>query len=278
MTDAPYDRENFCYRHPDRQSYILCQRCGRTICTSCQTQAAVGVHCPECVKEAKQNAPKRQPVNIRAARAWRNDSGRPIVTYSIIAICVVVYALQFLSGGLVTAYLGLQPRFITEVPWTPITSTFTHGGIFHLLLNMFSLWVMGRILEPALGRSRFLALYLIAGLGGSAAVTWLAFDGLTVGASGSIFGMLAALIVIQRGIGGDVRQLLVVLGINLAIGLFIGGISWQAHVGGIIAGAAFGLIVTRTRTRAIKQQRLQLGLLIGLALVLVAAIAIRVSA
>lgn len=275
MSEAPYDRENFCYRHPDRQSYILCQRCGRTICPSCSTQAAVGVHCPECVKEAKQNAPKRQPVTIRAARAWRNSSDRPIVTYVLIAICVVVYALQFLSGGLVTAYLGLQPRFIDQVPWTPITSTFTHGGIFHLLLNMFSLWVMGRILEPALGRSRFLALYLIAGLGGSAAVTWLAFDSLTVGASGSIFGMLAALIVIQRGIGGDVRQLLVILGINLVIGLFIGGISWQAHVGGIIAGAAFGLIIVRTR--AIRQQRMQVGLLVALAAVLVASIAIRVA-
>ena len=276
MTEAPYDRENFCYRHPDRQSYILCQRCGRTICPSCQTQAAVGVHCPECVKEAKQNAPKRPPVSIRAARAWRNDSGRPVVTYSIIAISVVVYALQFLSGGVVTAYLGLRPYLLEVVPWTPITAIFTHGGIFHLLLNMFSLWVIGRILEPALGRTRFIALYLIAGLGGSALVTWLAYGDLTVGASGSIFGMLAALVVIQRGIGGDVRQLLVILGINLVIGFFVSSISWQAHVGGIIAGAAFGLIVVRTR--AIKQQRTQAILLAALAAVLVASIVLRVAA
>jgi membrane associated rhomboid family serine protease len=276
VTEVPYDRENFCYRHPDRQSFILCQRCGRTICTACQTQAAVGVHCPECVKEAKQNTPKRPPVSIRAARAWRNDSGRPVVTYSIIAICVVVYALQFLSGGVVTAYLGLRPFLLEVVPWTPVTSIFTHGGIFHLLLNMFSLWVIGRILEPALGRTRFAALYLIAGLGGSALVTWLAYNDLTVGASGSIFGMLAALIIIQRGIGGDVRQLLVILGINLVIGFVISSISWQAHVGGIIAGAAFGLIVMRTR--AIKQQRLQAVLLVALAAVLAATIVARVVA
>jgi len=275
VTDAQYDRENFCYRHPDRQSYILCQRCGRTICPSCQTQAAVGVHCPECVKEAKQNAPKGQPARVRAARAWRSDSGRPVVTYTLIAICVVVYALQFFSGGLVTAYLGLQPRVLEVVPWTPITALFTHGGIFHLLLNMFSLWVIGRILEPAIGRGRFLALYLIAGLGGSALVSWLAYDGLTVGASGSIFGMLAALIIIQRGIGGDVRQLMVILGINLVIGFLVSSISWEAHVGGILAGAAFGLIVMRTR--AIKQHGLQTALLVGLAAVLVASIVIRVA-
>ena len=274
MTEAPYDRDNFCYRHPDRQSFILCQRCGRTICTSCQTQAAVRVHCPDCANEAKQNAPKRPPVNIRAARAWRNSNGRPVITFGIIIVTVVVYALQFLSGGVVTAYLGLRPQLLEIVPWTPITSIFTHGGIFHLLLNMFSLFVIGRILEPALGRVRFTALYLIAGLGGSALVTWLAYGDLTVGASGSIFGMLAALVVIQRGIGGDVRQLLVILGINLVIGFFVSSISWQAHVGGILAGAAFGLIIVRTR--AIKQQRLQAGLIVALAGFLVLAIAARV--
>jgi len=275
VTDVPYDRENFCYRHPDRQSFILCQRCGRTICASCQTQAAVGVHCPECVKEARQNAPKRPPVNIRAARALRSNSDRPIATYALIAICVVVYALQFFSGGLVTAYIALRPALLELLPWGPVTALFAHGSLIHLGLNMFSLFVLGRILEPALGRARYLALFFIAGLGGSAAVTLLAFDGSTVGASGSIFGMLAALVVIQRGIGGDVRQLLVILGINLAIGLVISGVSWQAHVGGIVAGAAVGLIITRTR--AIRQQRLQAVLLIGLAAALIAIIAIRVA-
>ena len=275
MTDAPYDRENFCYRHPDRQSFILCQRCGRTICTSCQTQAAVGVHCPECVREAKQNAPKRPPINIRAARAMRGNSGQPVVTYSIIAVAVVVYLLQLLLGSTLTqelVYFG--PYTLTE-PWRIVTSMFAHGSPIHLLFNMFSLFVLGRILEPAIGRARFAALYFISGFGGVIAVLVLSPYTSVLGASGAIFGMLAALFVIQRRLGGNTTQLLIVIGLNLVIGFFVSGISWQAHVGGLLAGAAIAFIIVRTRN--VRQARLQALMIAGVAVALAVIGLVRLS-
>ena len=271
MTADPSDRDNFCYRHPDRQSFILCQRCGRTICPSCQTQASVGVHCPECVKEARANAPKRPPLTTRFARAARGSrSGRPVVTYTLIAISVLVFVAQTFGGDLVTFWLRMDPSIVDSKPFSPLTSIFAHGGILHLGLNMLSLFFIGPILENALGRWRYLALYLIAGLGGSAAVSLLGYETAAVGASGSIFGLLAALVVLQRGIGGDVRQLLVILGLNLVIGFFAASISWQAHVGGIAAGAAVGLVLLRTRN--VRQRGTQIGLLIGIGAILLAVI------
>ena len=90
MSDTAGRSSNFCYRHPDRQSYILCQRCGRTICPACQTQAAVGVQCPDCVKEGRASAPRRKPAIVTA---FRRGSSQPVVTYSIIALCAVLFVL-----------------------------------------------------------------------------------------------------------------------------------------------------------------------------------------
>ena len=271
MSD-PNDRDNFCYRHPTRQSYILCQRCGRTICTECQTQAAVGVHCPECVKEARQSAPKQRPAATRFARAARTDSGIPVVTYSIIALCVVGFLANLVTGGLFNSLFAYFPSDTFSRPWTVITSMFSHGSWLHLLFNMYSLFVLGRILEPALGRVRFAALYFISGLGGSVAVLLLNPGFPVVGASGAIFGLLGALFIIQRHLGGNTAQLLIVIVLNLALGFFVGGISWQAHVGGVVTGAAIGLVYARTRN--IRQRRLQASLTAGIAALLVVTAAV----
>ena len=240
------ERGNFCYRHPSRQSYILCQRCGRTVCPSCSTQAAVGVHCPECVKEARSRAPRQRPATVRAARAWRAGSNVPVVTYSLIAICVVVYLAQLVFGDRLTYQLVFYAPLIGVQPWTLLTSLFAHASPIHILANMFSLFMLGPTLELALGRVRYLALYLLSGFGGSVAVIILVGANSSVlGASGAIFGLMAALVVMIRRIGGNTTQLLVVVAINLSIGFFVSTISWEAHVGGLISGALVALVYTR---------------------------------
>jgi membrane associated rhomboid family serine protease len=268
MTSAADSSHNFCYRHPTRQSYILCQRCGRTVCTDCQTQAAVGVHCPECVREGRASIPRRKPAIVTA---FRPNSNRPVVTYSIIAVCVLVYLLQIFVGSAVTQALIYYPPFTYAQPWRMITSMFAHSpsSILHVLFNMYSLFVFGPILERLLGRGRFFALYMISGFGGSVAVLWLAPSTAVLGASGAIFGLLGAFFVIQRKLGGNNIQLLILIGINLVIGFLPGfNISWQAHVGGLIAGCAVAFVYTRTR-RA-DQRVLQVLLVAGIAAALVA--------
>jgi len=249
VTTSPDASGNYCYRHPDRQSYTLCQRCGRTVCPSCQTQAAVGVHCPECIKEARANGPKRKPVLVRAARA---STGKPVVTYTLIALTVAVFLLQLIPASGVTSALVYYPPFTAAEPWRMITSAFLHSpsGIFHIGFNMFTLFIFGRALEIPLGRARFLSLYLISALGGSVAVLMLAPQSLVLGASGAIFGIVAAFFVIQRRMGVQNRLLMIVLGINLVAGFIPGlNISWEAHVGGLITGAVIALIFLRKRNR-----------------------------
>jgi len=273
MTSLPGTAANYCYRHPGRQSFILCQRCGRTICPECQTQAAVGVICPECMREQRQSAPRtKSAASTRFSRM--TAAGQPVVTYSIIAVTLLLFVLQLIPGlGVTNAllYAGAYSYPVDFEPWRMLTSVFVHstGFIFHVLLNMYTLWIFGQILERMLGRGRFLVLYLLSGLAGSLGVLFLADPYVAVvGASGAIFGLMGAFLVIQRKLGGNATQLLILLGINLVIGFLPGvTIAWQAHVGGLVGGAIIGLIFVQTRSR--NQRVLQLVLLGGFAAVLV---------
>ena len=275
MTD-PHDRANYCYRHPDRQSFVLCQRCGRTICGECQTPAAVGVHCPECVKEARGNAPRLRPQVVTRVRS-ASRRGSPVVTYGIIGVTVAVFLLQLVTGGagngLVTQSLAFYAPLEISQPWRAVTTMFVHGSFFHILFNMYSLYIFGAELERQLGRGRFAALYFVSGIGGSAAVALLAPGSLVVGASGAIFGLMAAFFVIARSLGGRSIQLLVLVGINLAIGFIIPGIAWQAHLGGIVVGGAIAFLFSKTRHRS--AHAVQLAVLVAVGVVVVAALLAR---
>lgn len=254
MTGGSANPDNFCYRHPDRQSYVLCQRCGRTICADCQTSAAVGVHCPECMRESRQSAPRTRPAVVTSVRRLAQP-GTPIVTYAIIAVCVLVFVAEVFTGQLVgsspivSALLYYPPATAIE-PWRMLTSLVVHGSILHILFNMYSLFVLGPELERLVGRWRFGALFLLSGLGGSVAVLLSSPGSAVIGASGAIFGLFGAYFVIARHLGGNSRQLIIVIVINLVIGFVVPGIAWQAHVGGLIIGALVGFILTRTRNRA----------------------------
>jgi membrane associated rhomboid family serine protease len=149
-----------------------------------------------------------------------------------------------------------------------VTALFVHASVWHILANMYSLFVIGPMLERLLGRARFLGLYLLSGFGGSVAVLLLAPASAVLGASGAIFGLLGALFVIQRKLGGNMLQLVIVIGINLAIGFFLPFIAWQAHVGGLIVGAGVG--VAYLQTRRPDQRNWQIGILVAITAALIA--------
>ncbi|WP_295779489.1 rhomboid family intramembrane serine protease [uncultured Microbacterium sp.] len=291
--------DNFCYRHPDRQSFVLCQRCMRTVCSECRTPAAVGVICPECMAEQRA---AQTPAQKKAERRWASrpmaivSSDRPRMTLGIIAVTGLVYIIGLIPGlGPVLSSLFafnslfLLPQAGVIQPWRLVTVALVHDGFFHVGLNMLALWFIGRSLEPLLGRWRFLALYVIGAIGGSVAVALLAPGVWTVGASGAIFALFGALLVIGRHIGADIRVIGILIAINFAwpfvlaafnaIGsgdfaasLAAVGISWQAHLGGLLTGAVIGLIYSRTR--AASQRGLQIGLIIAVTVVLLALLAV----
>ncbi|PVZ96322.1 rhomboid family intramembrane serine protease [Amnibacterium flavum] len=193
----------------------------------------------------------------------------------MILITLVIYLLQLLPGigTAVTSALLYAPQYSVPQsgypfePWRLITVAFVHSPqqILHIAFNMLALWMFGQQLETMLGKGRFVALYLISALGGSVAVLYLG-NGPVVGASGAIFGLLGAFFILVRKLGGKATGLLIVIGLNLAVGFFVGSISWQAHVGGLIAGVLVGLIYVQTRHRRLRPA--QIGLLVGLAVVL----------
>ncbi|AWB85198.1 rhomboid family intramembrane serine protease [Mycetocola zhujimingii] len=267
----PVQRNNFCYRHPDRQSFVLCQRCGRTVCGECQTPGAVGVICPECMNEQRKSTPRTR----NRAAFFRSSNDKPVVTYVILAVTALVFLLQLIPGLGITErllYAGVYSSPMAFEPWRMLTTALVHSQnfILHVGLNMYSLWLFGQALEPMLGRARFLTLYLISAFAGSLGVLFLSVPNqAVVGASGAIFGLMGAFLVIQRKLGGNMNGLLVLVGINLVIGFIPGtNVAWQAHVGGLIGGALVGLIYVSTR--GVRQKGLQIALIVALSVVLVA--------
>ncbi|MFP5333860.1 MAG: rhomboid family intramembrane serine protease [Actinomycetes bacterium] len=233
-----------CPRHPDRESYVRCQRCERPVCPECQRPAAVGVQCVDCVREQARSTP--QP---RTAFGGRLAGGRPVVTLALIGACVVAYLAQRTVPGFSGA-LAFMPFLAAAEPWRFLTAAFLHstGSLLHIAFNMYALWLLGPYLEQLLGRLRFAVLYLLSAVGGSVGylllaspagpswVTWV------VGASGAVFGLFGALVVVQRRLGRQLGQIAVVLAVNGVLGFVIPNVAWQAHLGGLVVGAALAAV------------------------------------
>jgi len=201
-----------------------------------------------------------------ARRLFRPGQHAPVVTWTIAAICILLWILELIPGvqDVVINSLAYVPFLTPYEPWRMLTSAFLHSwsSVWHILFNMYALLVFGPLVEMMLGRWRFLVLYLLAALGGSVAVLLLGGLGtVVVGASGAIFGLLAAIVVLQRGFGANPTQLVIVIVLNLAVGFIATGISWQAHVGGIVIGALVAWICLRTRGP--RQRSRQIGLLLA---------------
>lgn len=276
--DPRTNPDNFCYRHPDRQSFVLCQRCLRTICPECQTPLPVGVICPGCLAEQQKGARsaevKRMPG--RFARKMRSD--RPVVTYAIVIFTLAMYLVQLIPvvGGAVTGALAFVPAYAVPgtglpfEPWRMLTVVFVHSTPlpFHVALNMLALWALGRSLEPLLGKARFVALYALSAIGGSALVALIAPGTVVVGASGAVWGLLTAMLIIGRNLGVNILPIAILLGINLVFSFVGSGVSWQSHIGGGLVGLLIGFIFSRTRAQ--KRQPLQAALLVAVGVGLVA--------
>jgi membrane associated rhomboid family serine protease len=230
-----------CYRHPDRETRVSCSSCGRPICPECMTPTPVGMRCPECMRQRTKVV---QGVGGTATGFWQSPA-----TYVLIGLNVLAFLAEIATGsgglsgasGSVYRDFALQGVAVSEGEWYRLVSGgFLHAGLFHILLNMAALLIVGRVLEPGIGTPRYVALYIASLLAGAFGA--LAFTGAlqpTVGASGAIFGIFAATAVIARGrgmnaIASEIGFLIV---INLVITFTIPGISIGGHLGGLVGGA-----------------------------------------
>ncbi|WP_084436369.1 rhomboid family intramembrane serine protease, partial [Aldersonia kunmingensis] len=233
-----------CVRHPDRPTGLTCVRCGRPACPECLREAAVGYQCVDCVRAGA--ATVRAPRTV--AGATMSTGFTPVVTYALIAINVVVYAITVLQSGSVIENDRGSQLFRDWALWPPavadgqlfrlIGSGFLHYGALHLAVNMFALWIVGRDIERVLGRSRYTLVYFVSLLGGSAAVMALELNAVTAGASGAIFGLFGALGIILLRLRQNPGPIIAIIVINVVISVATPGISLWGHLGGLAAGTA----------------------------------------
>ena len=273
-----------CYRHPDRETGVSCSSCGRPICPDCMTATPVGMRCPEC---SRQKTEVRTSASIRRAA-----SAAAPVTKALLVVNVLMYLAEIMAGdgGLngfggnneIVKHLALlgQGLFAGDSAlsgvaegqyWRLITGGFLHASIIHIAFNMYLLWILGQMLEPAIGSVRFAAVYFASLLAGSAGALLLEPNAITVGASGAVFGLMGAAFVELRARGIDPFQAgigwLIVL--NLVLGLFLNNISIGGHVGGLIGGALAGLALLEGDRR--RQPALGLAGVVGIAVLSVVA-------
>lgn len=253
-----------CYRHPQTPTGISCTRCGRPICPSCMVPASVGFQCPECVSGAHEQV--RRPTT-RYGGALTADGA--LVTKVLIGINLAVFVLAayvfspWLAQDWMLYSVGRAlrggPEGVAEGPaqwYRLLTATFLHLQVWHVGFNMLALWWTGQVLEAVLGRARFLALYLISGLAGSA-LAFLVAGGLmqSLGASGAVFGLFGATLVLQIRTRGPIGPVMALLVFNLIVTFSVPGIDWRAHVGGLVVGAltAVGLMFAPRERRGVVQ-------------------------
>ncbi len=251
-----------CYRHPGRQTYVSCVRCGRPACPDCLRPAAVGHQCVDCVRQGNQG------VRQATGRFGGAVTSKARVTWVLIGLNILLYLVQLgypnlandwsMLGGAV-AYRGGPLIGVAAGQWyRMITCAFLPGsgplGILDIAFNMWALLIVGPAMERVFGPARYLTIYLVSGLGGSALYYLLAQPNQpALGASGAIFGLFGAWFVVSRRLGVDSRQVVLVIVLNLAISFVARDvIAWQAHVGGLIAGglltAAFAYAPRKNRT------------------------------
>lgn len=287
-TRASEETAPVCHLHPQREAHIRCQRCERPICPDCMLPASVGFQCPSCVREGAKGTR-----SARTAYGGERPADPALTSRVLIGLNVAVWVLIMATGGnrsTLVNHLALRPgstyqgrvypQFASVAggePWQLVTSMFTHVAVWHIAFNMLALWVLGPQLELALGRARFLALYLVSGLAGSAMVMWFSTPYIsTLGASGAIFGLMGGLLVIAIKTRGDVRGMLTWIGINVAVTvIFIGNLSWQGHLGGLVGGVVVAAaLVYAPRTRRTAWQAAGVG---GVALLVALATVLRVA-
>lgn len=264
-----------CYRHTTRVTGASCTRCSRPICPDCMMEAPVGHHCPTCVHEAKTEM--RKVKNVVFARGGITVAGGLACT-ALVAVNVVVFLLdasqptlfgRFADNAYLVARNGEYYRMFT--------AAFLHAGVLHLLFNMFGLYLFGSQLEAVVGTPRFVSVYALAAVGGSASSHFFGppFQ-YSIGASGAVFGVFGACFVIARSRGMDTSQVGGFILINLFIGALVPQIDNAAHVGGLLTGAAVAAVYEwSARQRGSSRYAAELGGVLAVAAVIVMATLIR---
>ncbi|TGB08675.1 rhomboid family intramembrane serine protease [Streptomyces sp. MZ04] len=266
---GPRDAQHLpgCYRHPDRETGISCTRCERPICPECMISASVGFQCPECVREGSGTGHAPAANQPRTIAGGSIAADPRLVTKILLGLNLAVFIAVLAVGDRLVNELVLVGAW-PPAPWVPtegvaegqwyrmVTSMFTHQEIWHIAFNMLGLWWLGGPLEAALGRARYLALYLLSGLAGGA-LTYVVADAdqASLGASGAIFGLLGATAVLMRRLNYDMRPVIALLALNMLFTFTWSGIAWQAHVGGLVAGVAiaYGMVHAPRERRALVQ-------------------------
>lgn len=242
-----------CYRHPDRETGVRCTRCERPICPECMVSASVGFQCPACVRDGSGTGHAPTASQPRTLAGGTATADPRLLTKVLLGINLLVFLLQLSLGDRFTDRFDLiglayvpelrSVEGVADGQWYRLlTSMFLHSGYVHILFNMVSLWWIGGPLEAALGRARYLTLYLVSGLAGSA-LTYLIADANqpSLGASGAIFGLFGATAVLMRRLRYDMRPIIALLVINLIFTFNPAfNISWEAHVGGLVGGVVIG--------------------------------------
>lgn len=279
---------NVCYRHPDRQSWVLCQRCGRTICPECQILAPVGVQCPECVREAggsvkwtptsrpatAASSMRRQPAWVRRVQGWLHpDSGAPVLSWAAIGISVLLWMVGLFTADLPTVDLAVYPGPSPFEIWRYVASGFVYPSTawLSLVLGVLFFVLNGPSFEQLLGRRRFAAVFLASTVTGSAAAVLT--NGLAYGLIGPLFGLFAAYAVMARRQGAPLTQFLVMIAINLVLNLMFGGAMLAMIVGSLLGGAGAMLLLLWNEDRG--RERNAYVQLAGAAVLLVAICVIR---
>ncbi|MEV1079939.1 rhomboid family intramembrane serine protease [Streptomyces sp. NPDC050211] len=249
---GPAQSAPVCYRHPDRETGVRCTRCERPICPECMVSASVGFQCPNCVREGTGTGVSPTASRPRTIAGGTVTVDPRLITKILVGVNLLVFLVQLSVGDRFTERFELLGRAyfpllggvegVAEGQWYRLlTAMFLHSSYIHILFNMLSLWWIGGPLEAALGRVRYLALYFVSGLAGSA-LTYLlaAANQPSLGASGAIFGLFGATAILMRRLNYDMRPVIALLVINLIFTFGWPNIAWQAHIGGLVAGAAIG--------------------------------------
>ncbi|MFG2369995.1 rhomboid family intramembrane serine protease [Streptomyces sp. NPDC048504] len=241
-----------CYRHPGRETGVRCTRCERPICPECMVSASVGFQCPECVRGGSGTGHAPAAAQPRTIAGGTVAVDPRLATKILIGLCVAAYLVQRVVGDRFTEHFELLGQAYVPLfssvegvaegqPYRLLTAMFLHASPIHIIFNMMSLWWIGGPLEAALGRARYLALYFVSGLAGSALTYLIAAPNQpSLGASGAIFGLFGATAVLMRRLRYDMRPVIALLVINLIFTFGWANIAWQAHIGGLVAGVITG--------------------------------------
>jgi membrane associated rhomboid family serine protease len=263
-----------CFRHPNRETYVSCVRCGRHACPDCLREAAVGQQCVECVREGS-----RASRPVQAVFGGRPSAGAR-VTWSLIAVNLLAFIAELAKPGLLYDWAMYGPAVADGQWYRLISSAFTAPGTrlgdlgtMDIAFNMWALYIVGPQLERLLGPVRFLAVYLVSAVGGTVLYYYMQPGGLAAGASGAIFGLFGAWFVVAKRLSLDSRGIVTLILINFALGFVVRNIAWQDHLGGLIVGA----VLTAAYAYAPRKNRAALQLAATIAVAAILAIAVIVQ-